>query len=133
MKKLAIFAGLAIIVVSFTYFLLPYEPEMAYRESDRIRYHLYTPALIKQAPRISPDYTFNHAAGDGQPDSAGVCFSGVTDTSALKHYLNSHGYSFARKAPAGELWTSERNRDTYFTVISMVSPGRQVCLYESER
>lgn len=133
MKKLAIFSGLAIGVVTVTYLLLPYEPEMAYRESDRVRYHLYTPASIKQAPRLSPDYTFSHSAANGQPDTSGVCFSGVSDTTALKQYLASRGYSFARKAPVGELWTSERNRDVYFTVISRFSPGRQVCLYESER
>lgn len=133
MKKLAIFSGLAIVAVTATYLLLPYEPEMTYRESDWVRYHLYTPAAIKQAPRLSPDYTFSRSEADGQPGSAGVCFSGISDTAALKQYLVSRGYSFARKTPAGELWTSERNRDMYFTVISRVSPDRQVCLYESGR
>ncbi|MBS3049552.1 hypothetical protein [Enterobacter mori] len=133
MKKLAIISGLAIVIVAVTYLLLPYETEMTYRESDRVRYHLYTPASIKQAPRISQVYTFSHTAANGQPASAGVCFSGVSDTAALKQYLGSLGYSFARKVTAGELWTSEENRNLYFTVISMVSPDRQVCLYESER
>ena len=133
MKKLAIFSGLAIVIVTVIYLLLPYEPEMTYRESDRVRYHLYTPESIKQAPRLSTDYTFSHSAANGQQDTAGVCFSGVSDTAALKQYLVLRGYSFARKAPAGELWTSERSQDVYFTVISRVSPGKQVCLYESDR
>lgn len=133
MKKLAIFSGLAIVIVTVIYLLLPYEPEMTYRESDRVRYHFYTPASIKQAPRLSPDYTFSHSAANGQPETAGVCFSGVSDAAVLKQYLVSRGYAFARKAPVGELWTSERHRDVYFTVISRVSPGKQVCLYESDR
>ena len=133
MKKLAIFSGLAIGIVTLAYLFLAYEPEMTYRESDKVRYHLYTPESIKQAPRLSPDYTFSHSAANGQPETAGVCFSGVSDAAALKQYLVSRGYAFARKAPVGELWTSERHRDVYFTVISRVSPGRQVCLFESER
>lgn len=117
MKKLAIFSGLAIVAITATYLLLPYESEMTYRESDRVRYHLYTPAAIKQVPRLSSAYTFSRSEADGQSDSAGVCFRGVSDTSALKQYLVSRGYSFARKTPAGELWTSKHNRDMFFTVI----------------
>lgn len=91
MKKLAIFSGLTIVIVTVIYLLLPYEPEMTYRESDRVRYHLYTPESIKQVPRLSPDYTFSHSAANGQPETAGVCFSGVSDTAALKQYLVSRG------------------------------------------
>lgn len=126
MKKLAIFSGLAIVAVTATYLLLPYESGMTYRESDWVRYHLYTPGTIKQAPRLSPDYTFSRSEADGQSGSAGVCFSGISDTSALKQYLVSRGYFFARKIFAGELWISERNRDKYYTVMSWGSPDRQV-------
>lgn len=97
MKKLAIFSGLAIVAVTATYLLLPYEYEMTYRESDRVRYHLYTPAAIKQAPRLSPDYTFSRSEADGQPGSAGVCFSGISDTAALKQYLVSRGASLSHQ------------------------------------
>lgn len=101
MKKLAIFSGLAIGIVTLAYLFLAYEPEMTYRESDKVRYHLYTPESIKQAPRLSPDYTFSHSAANGQPETAGVCFSGVSDAAVLKQYLVSRGYAFARKAPSG--------------------------------
>lgn len=133
MKKLVIVSGLIIAVVTITYLLLPYEDEMSYRESDMVRYHLYTPASIKQAPRLSQDYIFSHFAANGQPESNGVCFSGVSDAAALKQYLVSRDFIFTRKVATGELWTSDRNPNVYFTITRNISPAGKVCLYESTR
>lgn len=124
MKK--ILTGLAVVVligiialtVAWPYMKMEFASSAQYTELDRQEYEYYTPALLKQMPRISDDYEFRYANISGpQAFVYSIEFKGVTDASKIRGYLSQAGYQLQRSCDIeAECWISSHSKQDIVTL-----------------
>ena len=117
-KLITILACLLLLAGMVSVFVWPYiKMEFAssahYTEKDKREYEYYTPELLKKMPRISDDYEFSYSNISGpQAFVFGIQFNGTTDTTKIRNYLTSQGYSPQKKCQTeAECWQSPRSID----------------------
>ncbi|KOC90817.1 hypothetical protein [Winslowiella iniecta] len=117
-------AALVICVMGIFYGLQYLSMEFAdgadYTEQDKWEYDYYTPALLKNLPRVSNVYSFHYRNVSG-PNPALIyqaSFSGTTDISKIDTYLEKNGYKKTGMCNTnGDCWIGKDQNTTVSVVI----------------
>lgn len=84
----------AALVWVWPYIQMEFSGSAHYTEQDKREYDFYTPDILKNMPRISPQYDFDFANITGPATHVyAIKFYGVEDTRKIDAYLVSLGYS----------------------------------------
>ncbi|MFC0139134.1 hypothetical protein ACFFJN_02810 [Erwinia mallotivora] len=95
------------LIYLWPYVQMDFAESARYSEKDSKKYEFYTPALLKNMPRVTKDYGF------GFPNIAGpglliyeLQFHGTADTSQIDAYLVKYGYKKSATCDIqGDCWT----------------------------
>jgi len=81
------------LIYAWPYVKMDFAESANYTEQDKREYEFFTPELLKKIPRVSENYRFGYSNVTG-PDLLiyDVTFSGTTDASRIKTYLEENGY-----------------------------------------
>ncbi|PKH21736.1 hypothetical protein CIG19_14410 [Enterobacterales bacterium CwR94] len=129
--KLILLAVVCLVIAtlgwSWPYLKLEFASSAYYSQSNLREYEYYTPKLLKQMPRISPEYSFQYISNhDSKRTLHGIHFAGTTDTGKIKSYLKSEGYQQQMKCDtAAECWGKEGSREVV-SLYALTSPEHVV-------
>lgn len=120
---IAVLIGVIMLAVAWPYVKMEFASSAQYTELDKQEYEYYTPALLKQMPRISHDYEFRYANISGpQAFVYSIEFKGFTDASKIRDYLSQAGYQLQKSCDIeAECWISSHSKQDIVTLNQSLS------------
>ncbi|GLR10191.1 hypothetical protein COO59_05755 [Mixta theicola] len=99
--------------IAWPYIKMMFAGSAYYTQQDKREYEFYTPALLKNMPRISKNYRFEFGNITGpEAHVFTVRFDGTTETTRIRNYLISVGYEPQAECDVkAECWLSPRTKD----------------------
>lgn len=97
-KSVNVFSGIIIVVsaalaCAWPYIKMEFSGSAHYTEQDKREYRFYTPDILKNIPRISPQYDFDFANITGPASHVyAIRFYDTDNVSKIDAYLNRMGY-----------------------------------------